>query len=153
MEMAMAVGDDGVEILKLAEDMRNEDFRVFITRENADEILFENGNKMLDVFLQSGLIDEKAYANGYGRTTPTGVAAILRESSGKREELKRRQEKQAQSEQETILQEAQSQEERNNQAVARDKQERSVDKLSDQEHDLNKILVKGEIDANSKINN
>ena len=152
MELAIAVGDDGVEILQLAEDMRNEDFRVFITRENADEILFESGNKMLDVFLGSGLIDEKAYAYAYGRTTPTGVATVLREQSGKREELKRRQEKQAIEEQRTIINEAQEQDKRNSEAIDKEKRDRSIDKLSDQEHDLNKIIVKGEIDANSKIN-
>ena len=34
-ELAIAVGDDGVEIIQLSTDMRNEDFRVFIKRDNS----------------------------------------------------------------------------------------------------------------------
>ncbi len=151
-EMAMAVGDDVVEILKLAEDMRNEDFRVFVDRENADEIVFDNGNKMLDVFLQMGMIDEKAYSDAYGRTTPNGVAVLLREQSGMREELKRQQEKRDTQEQGTILQEGARQEQKNDKFIQDQKRERGIERVEDKQHDLEKIALKGEVDAQKVIN-
>lgn len=151
-ELAMAVGDDGVEILKLSEDMRNEEFRIFITRENADEVLFENGNRMLDVFLQSGLIDEKAYANSYGRTTPTGVAIVLREQSGIREEQRRIQEKRTAQEQRAIITDEQGRQAENAQFIANEKQSRTIERLEDKQHDIDKIEAKGVADANKAAN-
>lgn len=151
MELAIAVGDDGVEILKLAEAMRNEDFRTFVTRENADEVLFENGNRMLEVFLQTGLIDERAYSQNFGRTTPSQAAIVLREESGKREELKRQQAKQGQAQDEVLAAEAQKQEGLNKAAIEQERKDRSVDKFNDQQHDINKIVAKGEIDKNMKV--
>lgn len=152
MELAIAVGDDGVEILQLAEDMRNEDFRVFVERENADEVLFASGDRMLDTFLQLGMISEKAYSAAYTRTSPSGVASILREESGKREELKRRQENQAKQEEIALLEEAQTQEQRNQEFLAQQKQERGIERAEDHNNDLEKIALKGEVDAFSKLN-
>jgi len=145
-ELAIAAGDDAVEILELSKDMRNEDFRVFIKRENADEMLFAQGDQMLNVFLQSGMIDEDIFANLFGRSTPTDVAMALREAAGERRELKRQEAKQAEADKQNNITEAQRIEARNNYIIQKEKNERSIDKLDDQQHELNKIALQGEID-------
>ena len=144
-ELAIAAGDDAVEILELSKDMRNEDFRVFIKRENADEMLFAQGDQMLQVFLQSGMIDEDRFADMFGRSTPTDVAMALREVAGERRELKRQQAKQAEADKQNAISEAQQIEARNAQIIQQEKNERAIDKLDDQQHELNKIALEGEI--------
>lgn len=88
-ELAVMIGDEGVEILQMAKDMRNEDFRVFVTRENDDITLKNQANQMLDVFLEKQLIDDKVYANLYNRSTPDDVTMALRSQAGLRIEAAR----------------------------------------------------------------
>jgi hypothetical protein len=89
-ELAIIAGDEGVEIIMLSKDLRNEDFRVFITRENDDAILKSQANQMLDVFMDRQLIDDKVYANLYNRSTPDDVTMALRSQAGLRIEAARR---------------------------------------------------------------
>jgi hypothetical protein len=88
-ELAIIAGDEGVEILKLAKDLRNEDFRVFVSRENDDSVLKNQANQMLELFLQRQLIDDKVYANLFNRSTPDDVAKALRSQAGLRAEAAR----------------------------------------------------------------
>ena len=88
-ELAIIVGDEGVEILKMSKDLWNEDFRVFISRENDEAMLRSQANGMLDIFLQKQLIDEKVFANLYGRSTPDDVTMALRSQVGLRAEMAR----------------------------------------------------------------
>lgn len=92
-ELAIITGDEGVEILTLSRDLRNEDFRVFVSRENDDSILQSQANQMLTVFLQNGLIDDKIFANHYNRSTPDDVTMALRSQAGLRIEAARQQAK------------------------------------------------------------
>jgi len=149
-ELAIAVGDDGVEILQLSKDMRNEDFRVFITRENADEMLFSQGDQMLNVFLESGMIDENMYADLYSRSTPSDVAMALRESAGVRLELKRQQAKQSQADAQAQQQDMAAAEQRNQEFMRKQEDARGLEKMGDQSHELEKIALKGEIDNINK---
>ena len=145
-ELAIAVGDDGLEILKLAEDMRNEDFRTFIKRENVDSILNSQANQMLGLFLELQLIDQATYANLYDRSTPEEVTFEMRKKMGERQEKQRREAKaqeqqaqQVQASEEQFMQEQQ----------ARDAQVRLFDraqKLEENQHDLNKIETQGVVD-------
>lgn len=152
-ELAIATGDDGVEILQLAKDMRNEDFRVFVKRQNADEQLFAQGDQMLQVFLQAGMIDENQYANAFGRSTPDDVAMLLREAAGERLELKRQQAKQNKEDNDRALAEAQAQEQRNQKIIQQAKDERTIERLEDKQHDLQKIALEGEIENINQRNN
>ena len=89
-ELAIIAGDEGVEILALAKELRNEDFRVFVTRENDDAVLKSQANQMLELFLQRQLIDDKVYANLFNRSTPDDVTKALRSQAGLRAEAARR---------------------------------------------------------------
>ena len=90
-ELAIITGDEGVEILTLSKELRNEDFRVFVSRENDDTVLQNQANQMLDIFLERGLIDDKVHANHYNRSTPDDVTMALRSQAGLRIEAARRQ--------------------------------------------------------------
>jgi hypothetical protein len=79
VELINIIGDDGVEIFKLSKDMYNEDFNVFVERENDDNMLKSQANQMLSIFLQTGLIDNVVFANLYNRATPNDVSRALRD--------------------------------------------------------------------------
>lgn len=93
-ELAIIAGDEGAEVLTLSKDLRNEDFRVFISRENDDAVLKSQANQMLMIFIQQGLIDDKSFANLYNRSTPDDVTMALRSQAGLRAEAARRAAKQ-----------------------------------------------------------
>ena len=95
-ELAIIAGDEGVEILRMSKDLYNEDFKVFVTRENDEALLRSQANSMLDVFLDRQLIDEKAFGNLYNRSTPDDVTMALRSQIGLRAEAARKAAKQAQ---------------------------------------------------------
>lgn len=95
-ESAIILGDEGAEVLTLSKDLRNEDFRVFITRENDNDLLKSQANQMLSLFLQLQLIDDKVFSNLYDRSTPSEVTMALRSQAGLRAEAKRRAEKEGQ---------------------------------------------------------
>jgi hypothetical protein len=77
-EIVNILGDEGARIIKLSEDLKNEDFNVFIERENDDNILKSTANQMLAIFMQQGLIDTTIFANLYNRSTPNDVTRELR---------------------------------------------------------------------------
>ncbi len=155
-ELAIIAGDEGVEILVLSKDMRNEDFRVFIQRENDDTILKNQANQLLGLFLEIGLIDQVTYANLYNRSTPEEVTMEMRKKMGARQEAQRR----AAKEQEALIQQAQNQEQ---QLIAEQQQgEQAVQQQelakdqANREHDLDKIELQGAVDMqkeNAKSNN
>lgn len=93
--IAMATGDEGMEVIKITKDMKLEDFRCFVKRQNQDEMLVESGNQMLMVLFQMGLIDDKRLSNLYGRSTPDEVGAALRRFAKEKEEIQRMQSKDA----------------------------------------------------------
>ena len=106
--LSTATGDDGVAVFKLSRDMLNEDLRVFIKRENSEEMLKSQANQTLLTFLEMGLIDEKTFANLYNRSTPTEVVNGLRQHTAAKVEMAREQEKAQQQmlEQQAIEQDA-----------------------------------------------
>ena len=117
-ELAIATGDDGLEVLTLAKDMRNEDFRTFIKRENVDSILTAQANQMLGLFFELQLIDKATFANLYDRATPEEVTFEMRKKMGEQQELQRRQAQedqavgqQMQAQEQQIMQQQQAQDE------------------------------------------
>lgn len=150
-ELAIAVGDDGVETLTLAKDMRNEDFRVFIKRENVDSVLSSQANQMLGLFLELQLIDQYTYANLYDRSTPAQVSIEMRKQMGARQEMERRQAKQ----QEAAAQQQQAQDQQMLQdEAAREQQAQMMaraEKMEDRQHELDKIGLQGAINAQKDV--
>lgn len=94
-ELTVILGDEGAEVVTLSKDLRNEDFRVFVTRENDGDMLKSQANQMLQAFLEFQLIDDKTFANLFDRSTPSEVTMALRSQAGIRAEAKRRAEKDA----------------------------------------------------------
>jgi len=149
-ELAIAVGDDGVEILELSKDMKGEDFRVFVTRENAQDMLFSQGDQMLNVFLQTGMIDETVYANLYSRSTPADVAMALREEAGKKLELKRQEAKEQKVRNEQESQLIAQQEAKNQEMLEKQKNERTIDKMEDHANKMEQIALKESLSTANK---
>lgn len=90
-ELHIAVGDDAAERIMLSKDMKLEDFRVFIKRDQDDETQKQTANQMLSIFLQMGLLDDKDFANLYDRSTPAEVTNALRINARAKIELERQQ--------------------------------------------------------------
>jgi len=149
-ELAIAVGDDGVEILELSEDMRSEDFRVFIKRENSEEALEQQANQMIMLFFEIQMLDQNKVADLYNRSTPQEVMMAVRESMGQRAEAQRR-DSIAQQEQ---IQSAQQAEGEQIQAAQQEqiRQEGLLQQkdIKDKDHEIDKILTKGIVDMSKE---
>lgn len=87
--LAIAVGDEGMEMITITKDMKSEDFRIFIKRQNDVAVLIDAGNQMLTQFVQLGLIDKKRFANLWGRSTPDEIGMSLRAAAKEEEEMQR----------------------------------------------------------------
>ena len=90
-ELAIATGDDGVKTFKLSDELKMEDFRTFITRDNDENTLRNQANQILTMFLESELIGKETFANLYGRSHPEQVYKALRDDARLKKELERRQ--------------------------------------------------------------
>lgn len=108
MNLVNAVGDDYAETIKLSEDMMNEDFRVFVQRENSDDIQRKQGDALLMSLLQMGFIDNKLFSDHFGRSKYDEVLRALRRHAAVQVEAQRNNEKQqqAQMQQASIEQDA-----------------------------------------------
>jgi hypothetical protein len=87
--LSNAIGDDGVYTFKLSKDMLNEDLRVFIKRENNEEMLKSQANQDLLTFMEMGIIDKKTFAQLYNRSTPDDVVKGLRQQASAEIEMAR----------------------------------------------------------------
>lgn len=149
-EIAIAVGDEGSRVLKISKDMKSEDFRVFVKRENSEEMLVQAGNNMAQVLLQLGFIDKTIFANLYNRSTPDDVAKALRSSAKSDIELQRmRDEATAKQVEEEKIQE---QSDESKMMMLQQHQEERADESQALEHDnqIDKIIAKGMTDQISK---
>jgi hypothetical protein len=77
-EFAIRVGDDFVKVAKLDKDIQLEDMRIFVSRENTNEMLMQQADSMLMQLYQAQLIDDKILADLFGRSTPFQVGTYLR---------------------------------------------------------------------------
>lgn len=109
-ELAIISGDEGIKIFKLSKELRNEDFQIFIERENSDEALASQANQMLQVFMEMGLIDDVVFANLYNSATPTKVMQDVKTFVKKRKEAERRAAEDAQAQEQQMMQQAQQSE-------------------------------------------
>lgn len=145
-ELAIAVGDEGAKVLRISQELKTEDFRAFIKRENSEEMLVQAGNSMALTLLQLQLIDKNTYANLYNRSTPDDVARALRESAKMDIEKQIMQAKQQQ------MQEQQEQEQKEsdeNQALMMQQHmmgREDQQNAQNQDHEVDKIISKGMTD-------
>lgn len=151
--ICIAIGDDGQEMLRITKDMKLEDFRCFIKRQNSDEMLVESGNNMLMALYSiqnadgSRLLDDKRFANLYGRSTPEQIGQALRAAAKEREEIQRMRTKEENRQVAAAAAEekAAMQEEKSNMEFMAHEQEAAQDirELGKQKHEVGKEAIKG----------
>ena len=151
--LCIAVGDEGAEVLKITKEMKMEDFRTFIKRQNSDEMLIESGNNMLMALFSivnpdgSKLLDDKRFSNLWGRSTPDEIGIALRQYAKEKEELQRMSSENANkqmiaNEERAAQQEAEIKAEQE-QAMYETEARQDIDNLGKQKHEINKEYVKG----------
>jgi hypothetical protein len=141
--LSIAVGDEGMEMLTITKDMKLEDFRIFVKRQNDVEILINAGNQMLLQFYQMQLIDKKRFSNLWGRSTPDEISMALRASAKEEEELLRMNEKAAAAQAEEMKAQA-GEEQAQMQAQMDEEQARAdIKDLTDKQAELKKEAMKG----------
>lgn len=140
--IAIATGDDGAEIITISKDMSLEDFRVFVKRENPDEILINAGNQMLLQFKQLMMLDDKRIANLWGRSSPDEVAAALREYAKEKEEIQRMSQQKAKQEEASLMQQAQAEQQEQKFAVHDAQAREDIREFNGKKADMDKELLK-----------
>lgn len=85
----MAIGDEGIEVINITKEMRLEDFRCFVKRQNTDEMLTQAADQMLITLKQLQMLDDESVANLWGRSTPDEVANALRKYTAQKAEIAR----------------------------------------------------------------
>lgn len=146
-ELAMAVGDAGVEVIKLSKDMANEDFRAFVKRENNDDVLQSQANNMLQIFLQFQLIDDVFFANHYNRSTPDEITNAMRVRMGQVVESRIQAAEQQRGEAQRIEQAANAQRAEDRQERQNERLSKNLERQDKQAHELDKIALKGAIEG------
>ena len=144
-ELAQIVGDRGLQVFQLAEGMRNEDFRVFISRTASIEEQRQQADGVLFALLQAQMIDQKFYADMVGRSTVEQINSKLRKEVNKALLAQAQAEKEAAQAQEAAGAQAQAQEQQmledaKMEALNADKQVVAKDER-DKSHDLEKLAL------------
>lgn len=142
-ELAIAVGDEGARILKISKDMKSEDFRVFIKRENSEEMLMQAGNSMLLSLLQLGFIDKQVFSTLYNRSTPDEVAQALRQSAKLDIEKQRMQDAATQKLDEEEKLQAQLEENKSLNMMAHQENREDQHMAMNHDNEIDKIIAKG----------
>lgn len=141
-ELTMAAGDEGYKIIRITKDMKIEDFKSFVKRENADEVLTQAGDQMLLTFLQMQLIDKDAFSVLYGRSSPDEISMYLRKKAKDDREVARMQKEQEDKQnaqlQEQAGMEQQQQKQMQDEAIARD----DIKDLHDKQFKMKEIYAK-----------
>ena len=153
-ELSIAAGDDAIKTFKLTADMKSEDFRVFIKRDNDDDMLKSQANQILSMFMESQLIDRNTFINLYGRSNPEQVLKAVRDSERFRIEMERQSAEKQQAEQEKMMlqQEAMTAEMQADQMEALQLQDQAEKerRFQEKENELEKITTKGLVDMAKK---
>lgn len=139
-ELSFSIGDNGLEVVKLSKEMRNEDFRVFVKRDNTDEMMQQQANQMLTMFLEFQLIDNVVFADNYNRSTPTEVSRALRRYTSQKIEAQKEM-----SEQQAV--EGAQMEKAQGEAYNIQQAQALSDRAQDQQHEINKIAATGQAQA------
>lgn len=146
--LAIAVGDDMAEIIRISKEMVSETFRAFVKRENSDEILKNAADQMLMQLINmpppiGPLIDEKRFADLFGRATPDDVAGAIRAFAKEKQELKRLSAKNEQ-QQQAMLEEQAKGEQQQQQAMFEEQTAREdIKELMKQKNEKEQTMIKG----------
>jgi hypothetical protein len=146
--LAIAVGDDMAEIIKISKEMVSETFRAFVKRENNDEILKNAADQMLLQLISipapiGPLIDEKRYADLLGRATPDDVAGAVRAFAKEKMELKRMSAKAEQQQQAVLEQQAMAEQQGQQAAIEEQTAREDVKELTKLNHEKQQTMLKG----------
>jgi hydrogenase maturation factor HypE len=98
----------------MAKDIKNEDFRIFVKLDSAEETLVNAGNQMILTLRSMGLIDDIKVANLFNRSTPDQVAKALRETAVNKIEISRVEAEQQAQQSEQMMQQMQAMQEEQN---------------------------------------
>lgn len=154
--LAIAVGDDALEMIKITKDMKLEDFRCFVKRENMEEVLINAGNQMLMTFLQLGMVDKLQFSNLYGRSTPDDIATAIRIKAKSDLEIARMQQKQDEKAQAELAMQAQAEEDGAMAQMAEMQAREDIRDLDNKKHEMNSIMMKNLgklVDKNPEVAN
>jgi hypothetical protein len=146
--IAIATGDDMAEVIKISKDMRAEDFRCFVTRENSDEMLRNAADQMLLTIIQiqlptGPLLDQKRFADLYGRSTPDDVASAIRAYAKEKEEMMRIQAREEKKMEAEMSQEAENEMAMQNEMMMEQTARQDIENIEARRHDKSKELLKG----------
>lgn len=145
-ELAIIGGDESLKIFKLSKEIRNEDFLIFVEKENSDETLKNNANQMLLVFLEMGMINQEIFSNLYDRSTPSKVMSEVRKFVKIQKEAERMAEEQQNAMmQEQAVAQQQMMEQANvaqAKAQATETRNRLMEKEMDQQNTMEQIMAK-----------
>lgn len=83
-ELAIAVGDGNIDVVKVTKDMKLEDFRIFIHREADIEKQKAAATQMLMDFAKAGIITADEIADLGGRSTPDEVWSEMRKKQSEK---------------------------------------------------------------------
>jgi hypothetical protein len=113
-ELVIITGDQGAKTIRMAKDIKNEDFRIFVKLDSAEETLVNAGNQMILTLRSMGLIDDIKVANLFNRSTPDQVAKALRETAVNKIEISRVEAEQQAQQSEQMMQQMQAMQEEQN---------------------------------------
>jgi hypothetical protein len=145
----LAVGDDAAVAISLAKDMKNEDFRVFVKRDVDEDSSRQTADQMLMAFLESGLIDQKDFANLYNRSTPDEVTKALRNTAKARIEVERQNMKMQQEQEAAMAEQEQAQMQQQEQMMQQQEAQKYQQDLEKEDrksnNKLNELIIKEEL--------
>lgn len=151
IELTQIVGEEGLEVFQLAEGMRNEDFRVFIKRSANPEQERQQADSVLLILLEQQMIDQRFFAEMWGRSSVEEIQAKLRQFVNKSLIAQQAAEKEAAAAQEQQLAQQQEQEAQMVEAAQKqDLDQQTMEVAKDErknQHDLEKLALQASLDA------
>ena len=150
-QLVIAVGEEDTTVLEMTEDMRWEDFLVTIKRSVEPEKERMATDQLILQYMQMQLLDDISAANLLGRANADELAIAVRDFAKQKLEMRRMQAQQAQAQAQQQAQEGQQQGQMAAAKEQKDKAESNYQRKDAQQHELDKITLKGAMD-NQKSN-
>lgn len=140
--IALAVGDTAAKIITISKELKLEDFRIFVKRENSDDVLRNSANQMLMAFKQLGMLSDARIANLWDRSTPDQVAMALREQAKENIEMQRMGEQKAQQDQQQIMAQQQGMQQQQMNMIREQQAREDVKFMADKRAEIKKEALK-----------
>ena len=141
-ELAIAVGDQNVEVIKITKDMKLEDFRIFIHRESDIEKQKSAANDLIMNLAKNGILNKEGLADLGGRSTPAEVWSALRKITSEEKVANALAQPQQQAQQQAMVQQQQAQQQHDNQLADQDVRNKMDGVL--QKNEANKEIAQGQ---------